>query len=352
MLLALSFLHIKINIRGKDMPFQIVHNDICQMQTEAIVNAANSQLKIGGGVCGAIFKAAGIKELQDACYQIGNCGVGEAVITQGYNLKANYIIHTVGPIWKGGSYGEAELLEKAYLNTLKLAKEKGITSIAFPLIATGIYGYPKKQALVIGVNAIKKFLVTEEMAIYLVVYDREAVEISGLLCNSITHYINHYYEEVDRDHRRRFAEEERILHETLFKEEGTFEEASYSKRKLERLLHHMDETFSEMLLRLIDEKGKTDVEVYKKANIDRKLFSKIRGNKAYVPKKTTALALAIGLELSLDETKDLLMKAGYALTMSQKSDVIVRYFIENRQYDLFEINQTLFYFQQALLGSI
>lgn len=332
------------------MPFQIVHNDLSKMHTDAIVNAANSQLKMGGGVCGAIFSAAGAKELQEACNQIGYCEVGEAVITPGYQLNANYIIHTVGPQWKGGTCGEAALLEKAYMSSLALAKKQGIASIAFPLIATGIYGYPRAQALHIAIESIKKFLATEEMSIYLVVYDRKSVEMSESLYSAIKHYINHYYENTEADYKRReLLESPIILQET----------EAYSKwmnapvkRNLEDLLQNMDETFSEMLLRLIDERGRTDVEVYKKANVDKKLFSKIRSNKEYTPKKTTALALAIGLELSLDETKELLMKAGYALNMSQKADVIIQYFIENRHYDLFEINQTLFCFQQGLLGSV
>lgn len=323
------------------------------MDTEAIVNAANSQLKMGGGVCGAIFKAAGVRELQEACNQIGYCQVGEAVMTPGYNLKANYIIHTVGPIWQDGKDGEAGLLEKAYLSSLKLAKEQGITSITFPLIATGVYGYPRAEALNIAIGAIKKFLAKEEMSIYLAVYDRQSVEISESLYNEVTHYIDHYYENTDQGYtKRRFFEEEIVLQESVVQSDCKNIGEAPVKRSLEDLLHNMDETFSEMLLRLIDEKGRTDVEVYKRANIDKKLFSKIRSNKEYTPKKTTALALAIGLELSLDETKDLLMKAGYALNMSQKSDVIIQYFIENRHYDLFQINQTLFCFQQGLLGSV
>lgn len=308
------------------MPFQIVHNDITKMNTDAIVNAANSKLLMGSGVCGAIFKAAGPKELQDECNKIGACAVGEAVITKGYNLKSKYVIHTVGPIWRGGSLDEAKYLKSAYESSLKLAKDNNLNSIAFPLISSGIYGYPKEEALEIAVKAIKEFLLNNDMDIYLVVFDRKAVSLSEDLSNDIKHYIDSFYED-----------DKYILRESY-------------RAKLEYILNNIDESFSEMLLRLIDEKGKNDVEVYKKANMDRMLFSKIRSNRNYNPKKSTALSLAIALELSLDETKDLLSKAGYTLSPSYKFDLIIEYFIQNRNYDIFLINEALFSFDQPLLA--
>lgn len=329
------------------MPFQIVHNDICHMKTEAIVNAANPRLLMGGGVCGAIFKAAGASQLQQACNQIGYCPTGKAVITKGYDSKAKYIIHAVGPIWEGGTKGEATLLASAYTHALELAKEKKLSSIAFPLLSAGIYGYPKEDALKIATSTIKAFLENNEMSIYLVVYDRKAVTLSETLYNHITHYIDYYFED-----RRKSYDKRSLRNEVFMVEECMSPQVSLPiNAHLETILHEIEESFSETLLRLIDEKGYTDVEVYKKANIDRKLFSKIRTQKAYLPKKTTVLALAIALELSLEETKALLEKAGYALTMSHKGDVIIRFFIEHQQYDLFTINQTLFYFEQPLLGS-
>ncbi|MCR1822560.1 MULTISPECIES: macro domain-containing protein [Terrisporobacter] len=334
------------------MTFQILHNDITKMNTDAIVNAANSKLLMGGGVCGAIFRAAGEEELQKECEQIKQCPVGHAVITKGYNLKAKYIIHTVGPIYKDGNSNEAKFLKSAYEASLKLAKDYNLKSIAFPLISSGIYGYPKKEALNIAVSTIKEFLADNDMDIYLVVFDRKAVHLSEELYEGIEHYINDFYEDENYRLRDTYSLEiEEIYHDDCNFQEPIYETKDFNKRSLERILDNIDESFSQMLLRLIDEKGKTDVEVYKKANMDRKLFSKIRSNKDYNPKKSTALSLAIGLELSLDETKDLLAKAGYTLSPSHKFDLIVEYFIKNKNYDIFIINEALFSFEQPLLAT-
>ncbi len=343
------------------MPFQIVHNDITKMNTDAIVNAANSHLQQGGGVCGAIFKAAGAAILQKDCDNIGSCQVGHAVITKGYQLPAKYIIHAVGPIYSDNQ-AEAELLAMAYGNSLMLAKEYHLTSISFPLISSGIYGYPKDKALQIAISAISEFLLHNEMEIYLVVFDRKAISLSEKLFKDINHYIKNYYEDSDEyETRSKLNRAQNDLIQIYDEKCDIFDNGNTNKiikhskevplvasicnsmseaapRSLDDIVNQMDETFSEMLLRLIDEKGKTDVQVYKKANIDRKLFSKIRSNKEYQPKKNTALAVAISLELSLDQTKDLLMKAGYTLSYSNRFDVIVRYFIENRNYDMFLIS--------------
>ncbi|MDF2859494.1 MAG: hypothetical protein K0Q87_5345 [Neobacillus sp.] len=366
------------------MPFQIIHNDITKMNTDAIVNAANSYLQQGGGVCGAIFQAAGAEFLKKECDEIGSCPIGHAVITKGYQLPVKYIIHAVGPIWKSGDQGEDMLLAMAYRNSLELAKEYHLTSVSFPLISSGIYGYPKDEALQIAISAISEFLLHNEMNIYLVVFDRKAISLSEKLFTQINHYIDTYYEDngeyEDRNRLNRSSNEfDQIydLNPNLFSdrvskktkrqrnkidfESDQFEEAPiedalcYSMQEsatrcLEDVMKQIDETFSEMLFRLIDEKGKADVEVYKRANIDRKLFSKMR-NKEYQPKKSTALALAIALELSLDETKDFLMKAGYTLSNSNRFDLIIRFFIENKRFDMYVINETLFTYDQPLLGA-
>lgn len=357
------------------MPFQIIHNDITKMNTDAIVNAANSYLEQGGGVCGAIFQAAGAELLEKECDEIGYCPVGNSVITKGYQLSAKYIIHAVGPIWKGGDQGEDKLLAMAYRNSLELAKQYNLTSISFPLISSGIYGYPKDEALQIAISVISEFLLHNEMDIYLVVFDRKAISLSEKLFTEINHYIETYYEDSDvydtwnrlkRTHNEfiQSSEEKQGAYNksVLKKAKKSLKEAPLEEdlccympeatpRSLDDVIDQIDETFSEMLLRLIDEKGKSDVEVYKKANIDRKLFSKIRSNKEYQPKKSTALALAIAMELSLDETKDFLMKAGYTLSNSNRFDVIIRYFIENKRYDMFVINEALFTYEQPLLGA-
>ena len=159
------------------MPFEIIRNDITKMTVDIIVNAANTGLKMGGGVCGAIFAAAGADKLQAECDQIGGCAVGEAVITDGYQLPAKSIIHTVGPVWQGGSADEARLLHRAYTRSLELALKHHCKSIAFPLISSGIYGYPKDQALKIAVAAISEFLLEHELQVYLVVFDKNLQDL-------------------------------------------------------------------------------------------------------------------------------------------------------------------------------
>jgi O-acetyl-ADP-ribose deacetylase len=350
------------------MPFQIVHNDITKMKTDAIVNAANSRLQYGGGVCGAIFDAAGKEQLQLECNKKAPCPVGHACLTDGYQLPAKYIIHAVGPIYKDGMHKERTLLLSAYQNSLKLAKEYHCKSISFPLISSGIYGYPKEEALQVAIQAISEYLLHNDMDVYLVVFDRKAVYLSEKLFSDITHYIDSYYTDTKRrsisrrleaqnqlfdDSDRIKSLDESIPHYTLDAIPNREDERKLSttkKRKLESLLTHMDETFSEMLIRIIDEKGFTDVEVYKRANMDRKLFSKIRSNKDYNPKKQTVIALAIALKLSVDEAKDLLQKAGYSLSNSHKFDVIIRYFLEKREYNIFIINEALFCFEQPTIG--
>lgn len=331
------------------MPFEIVRNDITKMQVDAIVNAANTALKMGGGVCGAIFSAAGAEELQRECDRIGGCMVGEAVITNGYKLPAGHIIHTVGPIWQGGGFDEARLLHNCYKNSLKLAREHNFKTIAFPLISSGIYGYPKELALQIAISAISEFLLDHEMKVYLVVYDTKAFVLSEKLFSAIEKYIDdNYVEEHRLSERARNIQPYELLQAEKIKESRMPQKG---KRHLTDLVAKLDEGFPQMLLRLIDEKGMTDVETYKKANIDRKLFSKIRSSKSYNPSKITAISFAIALKLNLDETHDLLGKAGYTLSHSNKFDVIIEFFIEEGNYNIYEINEALFAFDQVLLGS-
>lgn len=330
------------------MPLEIVRNDITKMSVDAIVNAANVSLRMGGGVCGAIFTAAGAEKLQAACDRLGGCNVGKAVITDGYSLPSRYIIHAVGPIWQGGSSSEEELLHACYKNALNLALEHKCESIAFPLISSGIYGYPKDQALQVAISAIGEFLLGHEMKVYLVVFDKKAFVLSERLFSAIEKYIDDNYVE-----ERLYSERNRDIESYEYIPSMQSYQVSMptpSKRRLEDVVSHLDESFSGMLLRLIDEKGLTDVETYKRANIDRKLFSKIRSDKGYNPSRVTAVAFAIALELNLDETRDLLKKAGYSLSHSNKFDIIVEYFIEEGNYDIYKLNEALFAFDQILLG--
>lgn len=325
------------------MPLQIVRNDITKMKCDAIVNAANSTLLGGGGVDGAIHKAAG-KGLLFECMKLGGCKTGEAKITGGYNLPCKYIIHTVGPVWKGGHFGEEKLLRSCYRESLLLAKKNDCESVAFPLISAGVYGYPKDKALQVAVDEISSFLFENDMTVYIVVFDQKSFNISQKLVSDIREYIDERYVE------KHAAMESIRL--TMMPPMAVSDMASKkSLDSLDNALKQIDESFSQMLLRKIDEKGMTDSECYKKANVDRKLFSKIRSDIHYKTSKNTAIAFAIALELDLDETKELLMKAGFALSHSNKFDIIIEYFIVNGNYNIFEINEVLFAFDQALLGA-
>ena len=342
------------------MPLEIIRNDITQVHADAIVNAANRSLLGGSGVDGAIHKAAG-PELLAECRTLGGCKVGEAKITKGYRLPAKYVIHTVGPVWHGGGADEEKLLADCYRNSLALARQYELESIAFPLISSGAFGYPKDKALKVAIAEIGDFLLQHEMTVYLVVFDRASFALSEKLFASITEYIDDNYIDLhpvgDRNRRELICMQEEVLEEASY-------EASLSaaympapaaplkrKRKLADVVKQLEETFSQMLLRLIDEKGMSDAETYKRANIDRKLFSKIRNDIHYKPSKPTVLCFAIALRLNLDETRDLLLKAGFALSHSSKFDIIVQYFIEEGNYNIFEINEALFAFDQGLLGS-
>lgn len=334
------------------MPLEIVRNDLTKMDVDVIVNAANSRLQQGGGVCGAIFSAAGAMELQAACDEIGECPVGEAVLTDGFGLPAKKIIHTVGPIWQGGTENEAVLLANCYKNALALAVANGYESIAFPLISSGIYGYPKEEALQVAMDTIKAFLVNHDMYVYMVVFDREVVQISKALQASIHEYIDErYVDEKNIQFQRQSYRLDEEVELYQFESEVFSIEEPVKKRSLQDVLNELDESFSEGLLRLIDQKGMTDVETYKKANVDRRLFSKIRNTEAYTPLKKTVLAFAIALQCNLDETTDLLAKAGYTLSRSSKFDIIIEYFIEEKNFNIHEINEALFNFEQVLLGA-
>ena len=360
------------------MPFSIVRADITAFPCDAIVNAANNTLLGGGGVDGAIHKAAGPGLLAE--YRtLGGCETGQAKITKGYELPCRYVIHTVGPIWQGGDRGERELLASCYRSSLALAREHGCRSVAFPLISAGVFGYPKDQALRVAVDTISASLLGEaageEMQVYLLVFSPTPYLLSKKLFSDVRAFIDDHYVDTHYDacsERMRMAQLASQMSGPLYavppkkappRPSGTGAPAedlaesaaagvfSAAYPTLEQLLSQIDESFSQMLLRKIDERGMTDAACYKKANIDRKLFSKIRSDAYYKPSKQTAIAFAIALELSLEETRELLGKAGYALSPASKFDVIVEYFIRKGNYNIFEINEALFVFDQSLLGA-
>ena len=360
------------------MPLEIVRNDITKMTVDAIVNAANPSLLGGGGVDGAIHRAAG-PELLKECETLGGCRPGQAKITKGYRLRAKYVIHTVGPVWHGGAYGEKEILASCYENALRLALAYKVETIAFPLISAGAYGYPKDQALSVAMSAVCSFLMEHEMTVYLVIFGRSELDVSKKLFRDVQEYIDDVYVDTSvnwelENTRKRLWQRAPQLAQKM-DADMNLEQAFISSRKdradaivfnsgdledtmnfkpltnLDALLQQTDEGFSQMLLRKIDEKGMTDAQCYKKANVDRKLFSKIRSNPGYKPSKPTAFAFAAALELPLEEARELLGKAGFSISHSSKFDIIVEYCFKQRIYNVMEINEVLFHYDLPLLGS-
>lgn len=364
------------------MPFQIIRNDITKVKADVIVNTANPRPVIGSGTDSAIYKAAGDKQLLAERKKIGDIAPGQAAYTNAFHLDAKYIIHTVGPAWNGGSKGEREILHSCYEKSLGIAAELSCSSIAFPLIATGVYGFPKDEALQIALSEINKFLLSHDMKVILVVFDRNAFELSGKLVGDIEEYIDEHSAHVIREseyggdygverQRRnsRFnASEELLLSNSRYEEEGVEDSgkaAEYknsapaapstafpdvSGKSLDEVLDHTGDTFQQRLFKLIDESGMDDVTVYKKANIDRKVFSRIRCKEDYKPKKKTAVAFAIALQLDMPTMLDLFSRAEIAFSPSNKFDLIITYFITNKVYDIYEINAALFKYGQSILG--
>lgn len=368
------------------MPFEIVRNDIINMHVDAIVNTANPKPVIGYGVDAGIHQKAGPK-LLEARQKIGAIPVGDAAITPGFDLSAKYVIHAVGPVWLDGRHKEEKLLHSCYQRSLKLAHKQGCQSIAFPLISAGNHGFPKPLALQIAMTAIREFLMKNEMQVYLVVFSRDAFQLSEKLFQGVSSFIDENY--ILKKNLQQYGLEDKcairsIPQEMILREQMRRRQAEKTacfdaapcapmaaqpepmpkkaarkgvslpfpkaKPSLAELLAETDAGFSETLLKLIDQTGKKDSEIYTRANISRQHFSKIRNNPDYKPTKSTAIAFAIALELDLEQTRDLIGRAGYALTNSSKFDVIIMYFIRERNYNLFDINAALFEFDQSLLG--
>ncbi len=339
------------------MPLQIIQNQITEVHADAIVNASDPWLSGHDGVDQAIQQAAG-PELSGACRALGGCAVGEAVITGAYRLPAKYIIHTAVPRWSTATNGSEDHLAACYGNALGLAREHQLESIAFPLLGTGPGGFPKAKALRVAISVIGNSLRNHDMMVFLVVPDRAAFALPEGVSHAITRYLADRYEEapLEQDRHGQTPVELESASETTDQDMAEMTHLRVEspirdhQRSLEDVVNRVDESFSQMLLRLIAEKGMTESQAYKKANVDRRHFSKIRNDIGYRPTKPTVLAFAIALELSLDETQDLLLRAGFALSHSSRFDLIIRYFIEEGIYDVFEINEALYFFEQDLLG--
>ena len=348
------------------MPFLMVRNDITKVTADAIVNPANRNLLQGSGTSRAIYQAAGEQQLTAACEVIGHCALGGAVCTPAFRLAAKYIFHAVCPAWHGGESGEAEQLASAYHAALELAVEHHCESVAFPLLSSGNYGYPKERAFRIAVDTITGFVLDHDLTVYLVLYDRQSLAVSHKLFASVEEYINdHYVATKDESWwfgRRRREYEESWKEAALANEECPApippqrpevpeNAAPTAACSLESLMGNLGESFTTRLLRLIDERGLKDSTVYKQANISRQHFSKIQCNRDYNPKKKTVLAFAVGLHLSEDETVDLLKSAGYAFSDGSKRDWVVRYCLEHKIYNINQVNTLLFQWDQELLGA-
>lgn len=378
------------------MPFSIVRDDISRVRADVLVNAANVRLAPGGGVCGALFSAAGFDEMRAACEAIGGCATGDAVATPAFNLPARWCVHAVGPIWRGGRAHEEELLHRCYRSAFARAVELGARSVAFPLISAGIYGFPVERALAIAREEVAAFLRHhDEVALTLVVFERAVVQMGNALVEQVQEYIDDEYVDSSSFMRRDMGELERELQwtedasaplsvemaepvalpECLQEDDASIaaprpfvaanirmpgaampgapsRAGATLDAEIAQLVATLDAPFSTTLLALIDARGMTDAEVYHRANISRQLFSKIRGNESYRPSKQTVVALAIALELDMSATQDLLARAGFTLSKSSKFDVIVRFFIERGIYDLFQLNEVLFAYDLPLVGSV
>ena len=347
------------------MPFKIIRNDITKVKADAIVNTANPFPVFGDGTDTAIYMAAGMVELLAEREKIGMIEPGHTEYTPAFQLHAKYIFHTVGPSWVDGKHGERKILRNCYRSALALADQLSCRSIAFPLLASGSYRFPKDEALQIALEEIQKFLFDHEMRVMLVVFDQEAFELSGKLVGQIEEYIDEH--SVGRLHYQEYGEwyADRYVARTVGRtrlESGTARrEVSRTARtmmpavppkpkSLDDVLADAGDTFQQRLFHLIDESGMDDVTVYKKANISKALFSKIKCNVDYTPKKQTVIAFAIALHLDMDATQDLLACAGLTLSPSKKFDLIISYFITHHDYDIFKINATLFDYDQPLLG--
>lgn len=340
------------------MPLQIIRQDITKMEVDAIVNTTNKEMIGYSGVDYAIHTAAG-EGMDAACAKLAPLELGQAKLTGGYRLPCKFVIHTSGPTWQGGNSGESDVLRSCYLESLKLAVKYKCRSVAFPLISSGVYGYPKDQVLKFAVQIITEFLFDHELTVYLCVFDKQSYTFSQKLFADIRSFIGD--DEIEQREEYRFDDSSMLWDRRPIPPRMANREAPAvlinrpiapaKEKSLREYMNQMDRGFREMLFDLIDKSGMSDVECYKKANVDKRTFSKIKSNKNYKPSKQTAVAFAISLKLDLEQTQELLETAGFTLSRSQVFDKIIRYFIQNENYDIFQINEALFEFDQVLLGN-
>ncbi len=350
------------------MPLQIIRQDITKMKVDAIVNTTNENMTGYSGVDLAVHTAAG-PELDELCATLIPLESGAAKITPAFRLPCKYIIHTSGPVWEGGNSGETELLISCYNECLRLAKENNCETVAFPLISSGTYGYPKDKVLKIAIDTISTFLFDNEMTVYLLVYDKESYELSERLFSGIESYIDDNYAEsysgvffnassshekiVDTEIQYSRAMPKECMSAPCIEEDyAPMPCAAYNApvQSLEDFIK-LDESFALKLIKLIDAKGISDVECYKKANVSKQTWHKLMTDKHYKPNKKTAISFAIALELNLDEAQKLLSSLGFILSDSSLFDVIIKYCLENKIYDVFEIDSALFKYDQETLFS-
>ena len=339
------------------MPFKIIRDDITKVKADAIVNPVNPEVCIGGGVESAIYEAAGKEKLLEARKELGRLNPGKVGVTEAFNLDAKYIVHVSGLYWKGGNSFEARCLEECYEKALKAALDKGCKSIAFPLLATGTYGFPKDIGLDVAVSAFTEFLEEYEMEITLVVFGNDAVNVSGKLVDEVRSFVDDKYvkealETEYKEDRKIFCyslsserlhllskvETYEVLDNACAKETFSAEQSGSLETALKNIYK---ESFEKHLQQLINKKGLRNSEVYAAANISKQYFSKLLKGQVK-PSKDKMLALAVGLRLNMDEVVDFLRIAGYALSPISQTDTVVEYFIRKQEYNVLKINIVLF----------
>lgn len=346
------------------MPFEVIRNDIAKVTADAIVDTANPKPRIGAGADHAIHLGAG-PELLEARKAIGDIQPGHVAVTPAFGLKAKYIIHAVGPAWKGGNENEETLLRQTYDNALKAAVDHQCKSVAFPLMSTGTYGFPKEKGMPIAVSAFTDFLMSHNIRIILVVFDRVVFELSGQLLDDVHGYVDDNY--VDAMHaeeydihqcvtdyeklKERLSDQRRSEIKSIIGIEETATPRCRTSTQLSEIVEQTDVSFHGKLFQLIDERGFKEPTVYKAADISRQQFSQIRSNPNYHPTRNAAIRFALALKLDYEATQEFLSSAGYTLTQSNPADIIVKCCIDRGEFDTVKINSELYERNLPLLSN-